>query len=137
MSRSKRPWLNLFNWALEEAALLYHVESTPFGDHNTEHFRTNHFGQALRLIDGDVSIFESGAILLDEGQSGGRRARALNRFGPGGPRNDGRRLRDVDFRQGLVNVTPLGIHRLDQRDFPGARAALICFSRAMASSIRL
>ena len=51
-------------WALEEAALPYRVESTPFRDRNVGHFSHQPFGQVPWLTDGDVSIFESGAILL-------------------------------------------------------------------------
>lgn len=51
-------------WALEEAGLPYRVESTPFRAKSTEHFAHQPFGQAPWLTDGDLSIFESGAILL-------------------------------------------------------------------------
>jgi glutathione S-transferase len=51
-------------WALEEAGLPYRVESTPFRERSAEHFSHQPFGQAPWLIDGDISIFESGAILL-------------------------------------------------------------------------
>jgi glutathione S-transferase len=51
-------------WALEEAALPYRVESTPFRDRGAEHFANQPFGQVPWLTDGDISIFESGAILL-------------------------------------------------------------------------
>jgi glutathione S-transferase len=54
-------------WALEEAGLPYRVESVPFGDRNTEHFSHQPFGQVPWLTDGDISIFESGAILLHLG----------------------------------------------------------------------
>ena len=55
-------------WALEEAGLPYRVESTPFGDRKAEHFSHQPFGQVPWLTDGDVSIFESGAILLHLGE---------------------------------------------------------------------
>ena len=55
-------------WALEEAALPYRVESTPFRDRGPEHFAHQPFGQAPWLTDGDLSIFESGAILLHLGE---------------------------------------------------------------------
>src|SRR5258706_15690045 len=55
-------------WALEEAGLPYRVESVPFGARNAEHFAHQPFGQVPWLTDGDVSIFESGAILLYLGQ---------------------------------------------------------------------
>lgn len=51
-------------WALEEAGLPYRVESVPFDDRNAEHFAHQPFGQVPWLTDGDLSIFESGAILL-------------------------------------------------------------------------
>jgi glutathione S-transferase len=54
-------------WALEEAGLPYRVESTPFRDRGAEHFAHQPFGQVPWLMDGDVSIFESGAILLHLG----------------------------------------------------------------------
>ncbi len=54
-------------WALEEAVLPYRVASVPFGDRSAEHFAHQPFGQVPWLTDGDVSIFESGAILLHLG----------------------------------------------------------------------
>ena len=51
-------------WALEEAGLPYRVESTSFHDRSPEHFAAQPFGQVPWLTDGDVTIFESGAILL-------------------------------------------------------------------------
>jgi glutathione S-transferase len=55
-------------WALEEAGLPYRVASTPFRDRTAEHFAHQPFGQAPWLTDGDISIFESGAILLHLGE---------------------------------------------------------------------
>ncbi len=55
-------------WALEEAGLPYRVESVPFGARNAEHFAHQPFGQVPWLTDGDISIFESGAILLHLGE---------------------------------------------------------------------
>jgi glutathione S-transferase len=55
-------------WALEEAGLPYRVESTPFDARNAEHFSHQPFGQVPWLTDGDISIFESGAILLHLGE---------------------------------------------------------------------
>jgi glutathione S-transferase len=54
-------------WALEEAGLPYRVESTPFRPRGAEHFSHQPFGQVPWLTDGDISIFESGAILLHLG----------------------------------------------------------------------
>ena len=55
-------------WALEEGGLAYRVESTPFRDRKAEHFAHQPFGQVPWLADGDLSIFESGAILLHLGE---------------------------------------------------------------------
>jgi len=54
-------------WALEEAGLPYRVESTPFQPRGDDHFAHQPFGQVPWLIDGDLSIFETGAILLHLG----------------------------------------------------------------------
>lgn len=55
-------------WALEEAGLPYRVESVPFRDRGSEHFAHQPFGQAPWLTDGDLSVFETGAILLHLGE---------------------------------------------------------------------
>ncbi|MGY3420448.1 glutathione S-transferase [Bradyrhizobium sp. F1.13.4] len=55
-------------WALEEAALPYRVASAPFnGGRGAQHLAHQPFGQVPWLTDGDLSIFESGAILLHLG----------------------------------------------------------------------
>lgn len=58
-------------WALEEAGLPYRVEGVPFQDRGAEHFAHQPFGQVPWLTDGDLSIFESGAILLHLGNLSG------------------------------------------------------------------
>ena len=55
-------------WALEEAALPYRVESTPFRERGEAHLAHQPFGQVPYLRDGALSLFESGAILLHLGQ---------------------------------------------------------------------
>ncbi len=55
-------------WALEEAGLPYRVAGVPFRDRDAEHFAHQPFGQVPWLTDGDISIFESGAILLHLGE---------------------------------------------------------------------
>ena len=55
-------------WALEEAGLPYRVTSVPFRARNARHFAHQPFGQVPWLTDGDISIFESGAILLHLGE---------------------------------------------------------------------
>lgn len=54
-------------WALEEAGLPYRVEGVPFEGRDAGHFARQPFGQVPWLSDGDLSIFESGAILLHLG----------------------------------------------------------------------
>jgi glutathione S-transferase len=55
-------------WALEEAGLPYRVASTPFRDRGPDHLAAQPFGQVPWLTDGDLTIFESGAILLHLGE---------------------------------------------------------------------
>jgi glutathione S-transferase len=54
-------------WALEEADLTYRVASVPFEHRSAEHLAHQPFTQVPWLTDGDLSIFESGAILLHIG----------------------------------------------------------------------
>jgi glutathione S-transferase len=51
-------------WALEEANLPYRIETVPFKSRNAEHFSSQPFGQVPWLRDGEISLFESGAIML-------------------------------------------------------------------------
>ena len=55
-------------WALDEAGLPYRVVGVPFRDRDAGHFAHQPFGQVPWLSDGDLSIFESGAILLHLGE---------------------------------------------------------------------
>jgi glutathione S-transferase len=55
-------------WALEEAGLPYTVKSVPFRNRSADHFAHQPFGQVPWLTDGEISIFESGAILLHVGE---------------------------------------------------------------------
>ena len=54
-------------WALEEAGLPYRVVGVPFRDRGADHIAHQPFAQVPWLTDGDLSIFESGAILLHLG----------------------------------------------------------------------
>ena len=58
-------------WAAEEAGLAYRVETVPFADQPRSHLDRQPFGQVPWLTDGDLSIFESGAILLHLGARSG------------------------------------------------------------------
>src|SRR6201992_1244037 len=51
-------------WALEEAGLPYRVESTPLRNRGVGAFARPPVRQVAWLTDGNLSIFESGAILL-------------------------------------------------------------------------
>lgn len=55
-------------WALEEAGLPYRVQSTPFRSRSAVHLAHQPFAQVPWLTDGEISIFESGAILLYLGE---------------------------------------------------------------------
>jgi len=55
-------------WALEEAGLPYTVASTPFRIREAGHLLHQPFAQVPWLTDGDLSIFETGAILLHLGE---------------------------------------------------------------------
>ena len=57
-------------WALEEAALPYRIASVPLRERGAAHLAHQPFGQVPWLTDGDISIFESGAILLHLGTYG-------------------------------------------------------------------
>ncbi|AXI03947.1 glutathione S-transferase family protein [Aquirhabdus parva] len=55
-------------WALEEAGLPYSVKSVPFQERGPQHLAHQPFGQVPWLLDGDLSIFETGAILFHLGE---------------------------------------------------------------------
>ncbi|MBU72367.1 glutathione S-transferase family protein [Spongiibacter sp.] len=55
-------------WALEEAGLDYTVESVPFHNRQPAHFSQQAFGQVPWLREGDITLFESGAMLLHIGE---------------------------------------------------------------------
>ncbi len=55
-------------WALEEAGLAYAIKTVPFGDRTPGHLAHQPFGQVPWIEDGDLSVFESGAILLHLGE---------------------------------------------------------------------
>jgi len=59
-------------WALEEAGLEYRVESTPFAERGAEHLAHQPFNQVPWLTDGELTVFESGAILLHLGEKSPR-----------------------------------------------------------------
>lgn len=59
-------------WALEEAGLPYRVQGVPFDARDSEHLSHQPFGQVPWLTDGDLSIFETGAILLHLGERSDR-----------------------------------------------------------------
>ena len=108
-------------WALEEAGLPYRVEAIPFQDRGAEHFAHQPFGQVPWLTDGDISIFESGAILLYLGE----RSPALL---PTDPR---RRTEAVQWIIAALNSMELAIYPTvllsfagDPGESPGAKRLL-------------
>lgn len=66
-------------WALEEAGLPYRIATTPFEDAEAR-LPFQPFGQVPWLTDGDVTLFEAGAILLHLGE----RSEALMPVDPAG-----------------------------------------------------
>jgi glutathione S-transferase len=54
-------------WALEEAALPYRIATVPMRERGAAHLAHQPFGQVPWLTDGNLSVFESGAILLHLG----------------------------------------------------------------------
>lgn len=65
-------------WALEEAKLPYRIQAVSFQERGPEHLAHQPFAQVPWLVDGELSIFESGAILLHLGE----RSEALMPRGP-------------------------------------------------------
>jgi glutathione S-transferase len=51
-------------WACEEAGLDYAVRTVAFDDRETNHLTRQPFGQVPFLSDGELELFESGAVLL-------------------------------------------------------------------------
>ncbi len=51
-------------WLCEEIGRPYRVETVPLRQKTAEHFREQPFGQVPFIRDGDLVLFESGAILL-------------------------------------------------------------------------
>lgn len=51
-------------WACEEAGLGYEMRTVAFDDRETNHLAQQPFGQVPFLRDGDLELFESGAMLL-------------------------------------------------------------------------
>ena len=93
-------------WALEEAGFPYRVQSTPFDGRKADHFAHQPFGQVPWLTDGDLSIFESGAILLHLGE----RSDALMPADPRG-RSDAKEWLFAALEPALVPVPVLRRHR--------------------------
>lgn len=52
-------------WAANEAGIPYEVRTVPFEDRGAEHLARQPFGQVPFLTDGEVTLFESGACLLN------------------------------------------------------------------------
>ncbi|PWE32847.1 glutathione S-transferase [Maritimibacter sp. 55A14] len=57
-------------WGLEELGRPYRVETVPVHPKSEAHRRMQPFGQVPVIRDGDLTLFESGAILLHLGEGG-------------------------------------------------------------------
>jgi glutathione S-transferase len=101
-------------WALEEAGLPYRVASVPFKDRTPEHFAHQPFGQVPWLSDGDLSIFESGSILL---HLGGLSDKLL----PADPR---RRNEAVEWMFAALNSVEMAVLPWVLLKFPGNKPDL-------------
>ena len=107
-------------WALEEAGLPYRVERvTP--DDRARHLAHQPFAQVPWLTDGDVTLFESGAILLHLGE----RSEALMPAAPGA------RAEALSWAVAALNTVEtailpwLGLHLAgDPFEAPGPRGVL-------------
>jgi len=113
-------------WALEEAGLPYRVASTPFDDRGPDHFRHQPYGQTPWMLDGELSIFESGAMVLHIAE----RSEALM------PRDPKGRAAVIAWMFAALNSVemaslPVSIHKLSDGDEQTAgRKALDAFLEA-------
>jgi glutathione S-transferase len=80
-------------WALEEAGLDYRVETTPFETRGADHLAHQPFAQVPWLTDGDLSLFETGAILTHLAERSGALA----------PSDQRRRTEVVNWIFGALN----------------------------------
>lgn len=108
-------------WALEEGGLPYRIQSLPFHHRSATHIEHQPFCQVPWLTDGNISIFESGAILLYLGE----RSEALL---PTEPR---RRIAAVQWMFAALNSMETAIFpwlvlsfTSDGGDSPGAKRAV-------------
>ena len=98
-------------WTLEEAGLPYRVKGVPFRDRGPEHFLHQPFGQVPWLTDGEISIFESGAILLYLGE----RSEALM---PSDPRGHEMEIAPRAPASVELDGVGVGVEGEDRRDPP-------------------
>src|SRR5215831_9161550 len=100
-------------WALEEAGLPYRVATTPFRTRGDDHLAHQPFGQVPWLADGDVSIFESGAILLYLGE----RSEALL------AREPRRRIETIEWLFAALNSVEMATLPWSLLEFSGDRGS--------------
>ncbi|RCW81702.1 glutathione S-transferase family protein [Paracoccus lutimaris] len=106
-------------WACEEAGLHYAIDTTSVREKTPAHFARQPFGQVPILRDGDLSVFESGAILLYLGE----RSDALL------PREPGPRAETQQWLIASLNtlepvVMALALARIFDKDAQAAERAL-------------
>lgn len=115
-------------WALEEAGLPYRVATVSTHDPSSEQLAHQPFSQVPWLVDGEVSIFETGAILLHLGQ----RSEALL---PGEPHH---RSAAVQWMFAALNsmetaIVPWVVLQVagDSGESPGSKALLAYLDRRL------
>jgi glutathione S-transferase len=106
-------------WACAEAGLDYSIETTSVREKTPEHFARQPFGQVPILRDGDLSVFESGAILLYLGE----RAETLLPKSPA-PRAETQQWLIASLNTLEPAVMALALARIFDRDAQAAERAL-------------
>lgn len=116
-------------WALEEAGLPYRIETVPIDSKGPEHFARQPFGQVPILTNGDLTLFESAAILLHLGE----RSAALM---PREPRARAQALQWVFAASNSMEVALIPwlmmVFAIDPFEAPGARSILAFRDRRLA-----
>lgn len=91
-------------WALEEAGMSYQVRTLPLGpeQRSPEHLARQPFGQAPAIEEGELTLFESGAIALYIAE----KSEALL------PKNVAGRMRAIGWLFSALNSVEIGVQEL-------------------------
>lgn len=105
-------------WACEEAGLDYGIDTVPLMGKTPEHYAMQPFGQVPVLTDGDLTLFESGAIVLHLAE----KSEALM------PQDEGARAEVTQWAFAALNsielaVTPWLIAKVFEKDEAAAAKA--------------